>query len=288
MLKSTLATATLFAVSVAALVPISAQASPPAGEWQTDYGPLSLMQSENGPGVTGSYQKGYSQIEGRLAADRVLEAQWFKPNSAQKCDRPYNGTYYWGQLRFEFSLDFTTFEGLWSYCDQEVSRNWDGDQGNLLGFGADAAFAGSNGGNGPLTLPPLGSCSALDNNIFSPVGEDGSRFSLSFRLSEGQYASVMHDVELNHSSGANSRGPIAFFQHTVSMGRGASYLQLNDGQNNESFPLYFFDASLQESGPEDSKYMVVGSLGSYDYYSNSGSRDLDGYLGDVMWERRCK
>jgi len=283
MLKFQFATAALAILAATVTLPAPAQASPPAGEWQTTYGALSLMQSGNGPGVTGSYEKGNSQIEGRMA-DGVLEGFWYEPSSAQKCDRPVNGTDYWGKLRFEFSPDFTSFEGLWSYCDKAVSRNWDGDQGNLLGFGADSA----SGGNGPLALPALGSCSALENNVFSPVGEDGSRFNLAFRLADGQYASVIHDVELTHSSGANSRGPIALFQHTVSMGRGASYLQLNDGERSESFPLYFFDASLRETGPEDSRYMVVGNLGQYDYYSNPGSRDRDGYLGDVMWERRCR
>ena len=54
-------------------------------------------------------------------------------------------------------------------------------------------------------------------------------------------------------------------------------------------PLSFFDGSLRESAPEDSKkYMGVGNLGYHDYYNNPGSRDNEGYLGDVMWERRCR
>jgi len=286
MLKSQLAIAALAAVSTTAILQTPAPASPAAGEWQTDYGAVSLTQSGNGPGVTGSYENGASEIEGRMA-DGVLEGFWFEPRSGQRCDRAMNGTYYWGKLRFDFSSDFTRFEGLWSYCDQPVSRAWDGDLGNLLGFGS----SGSANGNGYLALPGLGSCSALENNIFSPVGEGGRRFNLVFRPADGQFASVAYNADLIDVSNGG-RGPIESFEQTMSMGRGASYLRIKDAQSaseqEASFPLYFFDASLRETSPEASKYMVVGNLGYHDYYNHAGSRDREGHPGDVMWERRCR
>ena len=55
---------------------------------------------------------------------RTLVGHWIEPSAAQKCSVQQGGTFYWGQLRFTFSADGTTYKGVWGYCDEKPTRNW--------------------------------------------------------------------------------------------------------------------------------------------------------------------
>lgn len=98
----------------------------PEGTWTTSYGTMTFAPVAQGQ-TSATYDDG-SRIRGTLAG-RVLEGYWVQESSARRCETPYDGSFYWGRLRFEFSADWRSFSGTWSYCgDQPTSSGWSGSR----------------------------------------------------------------------------------------------------------------------------------------------------------------
>jgi hypothetical protein len=98
--------------------------SPYGGEWSTSYG--QMIFHPDGTGV-------YYSDNGRLLYtldQNILTGYWVENSSAARCEFERDGSFYWGRIHFEFSDDFTSFEGLWAYCENEPDQGWDGTRQN--------------------------------------------------------------------------------------------------------------------------------------------------------------
>jgi hypothetical protein len=87
-----------------------------SGEWNTDEGKITFNQDGNN--VTGIYKFGNGKIEGKING-YILEGYWYE---APTYECPNDK----GKLKFEFDLSGNTFEGNWSYCENELNRKWNG------------------------------------------------------------------------------------------------------------------------------------------------------------------
>jgi hypothetical protein len=106
------------------LLPTEARSQAWSGDWHSSEGNMTL-----------GYNSGtYTQDNGRLFFDvhefggsYVLEGIWVEDGSAQRCRIPKDDSYYWGLVRFDFSDDLNSFEGVWSYCDNTTNLyKWTG------------------------------------------------------------------------------------------------------------------------------------------------------------------
>lgn len=87
-----------------------------SGEWNTDDGKVMFNQEDNN--VTGIYKFGDARIEGIINGN-ILEGYWYE-SPTYECPNDK------GRLRFEFDSSANTFEGKWSYCENELNRTWNG------------------------------------------------------------------------------------------------------------------------------------------------------------------
>jgi hypothetical protein len=111
------AIATMVMASLALITPLGASAQSWGswrGNWRTSEGKMSL-----------DYNSGtYDQDNGRvffdvyeLGGSYTLEGYWVEDGSAQKCRSRRDGSYHWGQIKFDFNDDFSVFEGAYGYCE---------------------------------------------------------------------------------------------------------------------------------------------------------------------------
>jgi hypothetical protein len=91
------------------------------GEWQTDFGMMSLDRS--GTVVEGSYEHNNGKISGSMERN-ILRGFWFQDRADTRCERPKHGTHYWGRLKFVFTG--RTFTGNWGYCEDRPTADWNG------------------------------------------------------------------------------------------------------------------------------------------------------------------
>jgi hypothetical protein len=91
------------------------------GEWQTDFGMMSLDRS--GTMVEGNYEHNSGKISGSMERN-ILRGFWFQDRADTRCERPKNGTHYWGRLKFVFTG--RTFTGSWGYCEDRPTADWNG------------------------------------------------------------------------------------------------------------------------------------------------------------------
>jgi hypothetical protein len=93
------------------------------GTWQTDYGTIEIT------GTTGSYNQstaGVSHVTFDFVDAYTVEGYWDQPSSGARCDTQRNGTNYWGRIRWTFDETYSSFTGIWSYCDEELGGGWNG------------------------------------------------------------------------------------------------------------------------------------------------------------------
>lgn len=95
------------------------------GVWSTPFGDVTL--TTQGDVVQGQYGKGRKIIAQFTPETANLQGYWFSPTTSHPCKTSKNGTQYWGQLQWTFS-DTTppTFQGKWNYCEQALTRKWQG------------------------------------------------------------------------------------------------------------------------------------------------------------------
>jgi len=103
------------------------------GEWKTDYNDMKLTEMSGGK-VRGVFDWSNGRIDAmRQGTDgRILKGFWIQDSSNSKCNRPYpneDQSFYWGRIEFKFNQDFTEFNGIWSYCEEELSGTWNGWEG---------------------------------------------------------------------------------------------------------------------------------------------------------------
>jgi hypothetical protein len=91
------------------------------GEWQTDFGMMSLDRS--GPTVEGSYEHNNGKISGSMERN-ILRGYWFQDRADTRCERRMHGTHYWGRLKFVFTG--RRFAGSWGYCEDRPTADWNG------------------------------------------------------------------------------------------------------------------------------------------------------------------
>ncbi len=65
------------------------------------------------------------QLEGSLSGN-TLSGYWTKNSSGRRCTTAYNGSFYWGRIRFVF--DGSTFSGGWGHCGDEPTKQWTGSR----------------------------------------------------------------------------------------------------------------------------------------------------------------
>jgi|SRR5689334_17891281 hypothetical protein len=86
------------------------------GFYMTDYGPMTLTVEHNGR-VYGNYTLKGKNVRGAIngtITGNVLTGHWHQTN------------YVDGELRFTFSPDGQSFQGLWSYNYATPSMPWNG------------------------------------------------------------------------------------------------------------------------------------------------------------------
>ena len=64
---------------------------------------------------------------GHAWCEVVLDGHWVEDGSGTRCATQREGSFHWGRIRYEFSADWSTFQGGWSYCEEAPgSGNWTG------------------------------------------------------------------------------------------------------------------------------------------------------------------
>jgi hypothetical protein len=102
-----------------------AQFAGPSGTWEADWGPMHFELAE--PGLFATYEGGdypNGRFIGQLSGV-VFEGVWVE-DGPTSCDDARDGSTYWGRIRLVFDENFTSFAGLWSYCDAEPASGWSG------------------------------------------------------------------------------------------------------------------------------------------------------------------
>ena len=101
-------------------------------DWKTDEGPMILMQGPKKKFVRGLYYyEDTSEVKGKITTtyiqknnNKILSGYWIQSKSLKKCGFEKYGSYYWGRLAFAFKGD--SFIGIWGYCEDKPSANWNG------------------------------------------------------------------------------------------------------------------------------------------------------------------
>ncbi len=94
------------------------------GIWSSSEGAITFRQQGNR--IAGRYTNDNGEIAGVLHND-TLSGYWIEDHSAQRCQSPRNGRYFWGRMEFRFSGN--RFSGKWGYCDGPLTAGaWGGER----------------------------------------------------------------------------------------------------------------------------------------------------------------
>lgn len=134
--------------------------------YDTDFGAMTLDRWDR-DGAAGHYVGASPEASGSFdgireigndspeGIDRIL-GYWYQPAAAQACSTQKNGTYYWGQIQFNFSRDRNEFIGFWGHCEGTTLDRWNGtfvrrDPQIAAAVDADLRIAGTSGATAPTT-----------------------------------------------------------------------------------------------------------------------------------------
>jgi len=95
-----------------------------AGTWDTSEGVWTASADGSGT-ISGPYQQDGGHIVGRMNGQQMT-GHWREDNSALRCKTARNGEYHWGNFRFTFSPDMTSFTGAYGHCDETPDHPWKG------------------------------------------------------------------------------------------------------------------------------------------------------------------
>lgn len=85
------------------------------GPWDTSEGPMTIERLA-GNAVRAAYGADQGRIVGQLE-DSKLSGQWIERFSDRRCASEVDGSAYWGWVQFDFTVDGSSFEGRWGYCE---------------------------------------------------------------------------------------------------------------------------------------------------------------------------
>lgn len=92
--------------------------------YESDFGPLALVVSEESGEVTGEYPNYSGRVAGRYDDDaRVIEATWIQAQSEVRCDRAHDGAHRWGRVSWELDAGHD-LNGRWAFCEQPLDHAW--------------------------------------------------------------------------------------------------------------------------------------------------------------------
>lgn len=95
--------------------------------YDTQYGTWSPIykggNEYGGPRVKSPTVKG--QVYGTLSG-HTFTGYWTDASTWKRCDTTHDGTHFWGRVSYEFSSDYTSFKGKYSYCDGSLTASWTG------------------------------------------------------------------------------------------------------------------------------------------------------------------
>ncbi|MFD1378828.1 hypothetical protein [Fodinicurvata halophila] len=92
--------------------------------YESDFGPLALVISEESGEVTGEYPNYSGRVVGRYDHDAsVVEATWIQAQSEVRCDSDRNGSHHWGRVSWELDAGHD-LSGRWGYCEQPLDHAW--------------------------------------------------------------------------------------------------------------------------------------------------------------------
>lgn len=90
--------------------------------WNTSEGRMNIQNS--GGNISATYDQDNGRIYGTLNG-RILSGYWAEDSTAKRCQTMRLGSYYWGNLRFEFNG--SQFSGRFAYCDDAANSTWTGN-----------------------------------------------------------------------------------------------------------------------------------------------------------------
>lgn len=92
------------------------------GVWSTtEAGDVTFRQTGNQ--LAGRYVMDNGEITGTFNG-KTFDGFWIEDMAGVKCGYPRNGRFYWGKFRFD--VQGNHFTGKWGYCDESLSKSWDG------------------------------------------------------------------------------------------------------------------------------------------------------------------
>lgn len=105
------------ALTLASIAEGVSRPGPITGTYDTSYGRM----------VLGSSGGTYTDSDGRIVftsvTGSVMQGYWVQARSSRECPQSRYGRHY-GRVRFTFTTE--GFTGVWNYCDDEMTRSWNG------------------------------------------------------------------------------------------------------------------------------------------------------------------
>ena len=95
------------------------------GKWSTSFGDVEISSDGMATYVdadTNTTAHIYFQQEDA----HTISGYWIEAESGANCGVAREGSNYWGRIRWSFDDTFSSFSGVWSYCDAEPSSDWSG------------------------------------------------------------------------------------------------------------------------------------------------------------------
>lgn len=95
---------------------------PVVGTWDSTYGPLTIVQREDGRFI-GNYSS-YGRINGRMNGDGKMTGTFYHPVDNGTCSTTRQGSTNWGHFEFTFAPDYSSFKGKWNWCGGDLTQDW--------------------------------------------------------------------------------------------------------------------------------------------------------------------
>lgn len=114
------------ATSALAFAAGSAAADPTGAVYSSNWGDMTISRWDS-DSAAGRFDHRSGRFEG-MRRGNVVTGYWFQEESGQRCERPRNGSYYYGRAVYRFNADQSAFTGEWSYCDEPASQRWNGER----------------------------------------------------------------------------------------------------------------------------------------------------------------
>jgi len=119
--------ARLFVAAVLLIASAAANARKNDSEWDTDFGRMRI-DNLGSPRFDARFSHDQGRVFGDLEGLHVT-GYWTQDRGDRPCSQPYAGSYYWGNVYFDFNPAFTRFQGKRGYCGARPRTTWNGSRG---------------------------------------------------------------------------------------------------------------------------------------------------------------